>query len=101
MLRTVRDKTKEALARWIFSAVGNVWDILFSDNDNVSVMRGPFESMMPGVTVHVNVISAWAALLNYEEKKRRIGTAPRLFCNAVMLVSLIYGYYLVKTHRNV
>ena len=25
MLRTVRDKTEDALARWIFSAVGNVW----------------------------------------------------------------------------
>ncbi|KAJ0789797.1 putative papain-like cysteine peptidase superfamily [Helianthus annuus] len=86
MLRTVRDKTEDALARWIFSAVGNVWDILFSDNDNASVMRGPFESMMPGVTLHVNVISAWAALLNYEEKKRRIGTAPILFCNAGMLL---------------
>ncbi|XP_021990989.2 uncharacterized protein LOC110887726 [Helianthus annuus] len=86
MLRTVRDNAEETLARCIFSAVGNVWDILFSDNGNVSVMRGPFESMMPGVTLHVNVISAWAALLNHEEKKRRMGTAPRLFCNAGMLL---------------
>ncbi|KAF5767134.1 putative papain-like cysteine peptidase superfamily [Helianthus annuus] len=86
MLRTARDKAEETLARCIFSAVGNVWDILFSDNGNVSVMRGPFESMMPGVTVHVNVISAWAALLNHEEKKRRMGTSPRLFCNAGMLL---------------
>ncbi|MFS7920027.1 hypothetical protein Hanom_Chr03g00219481 [Helianthus anomalus] len=93
MLRNVRAKAEDVLARCIFSAVGNVWDILFSDNGNVSLMRGPFESMMPGVTVRVNVISVWAALLNYEEKTRRIGTTPRLFCNAGMLVSLISEYY--------
>ncbi|KAJ0714203.1 hypothetical protein HanPI659440_Chr13g0486891 [Helianthus annuus] len=88
MLRTVRETAEETLARCIFSAVGNVWEVLFSDNGNVSVMRVAFESMMPGVTVHVNVISAWAALLNHEEKNR-MGTATKLFCNAGMLVSLI------------
>ncbi|MFS7910732.1 hypothetical protein Hanom_Chr02g00109661 [Helianthus anomalus] len=87
MLRTIRDKVEDTLAQCIFCAVGNIWDILFSNSGNVSVMRGPFESMMPGVIVHVNVISAWVAILNYEEKKRRIGTAPRLFCNAGMLES--------------
>ncbi|KAJ0476983.1 putative papain-like cysteine peptidase superfamily [Helianthus annuus] len=85
MLRTVRETAEETLARCIFSAVGNVWEVLFSDNGNVSVMRVAFESMMPGVTVHVNVISAWAALLNHEEKNR-MGTATKLFCNAGMLL---------------
>ncbi|MFS7905905.1 hypothetical protein Hanom_Chr01g00053201 [Helianthus anomalus] len=87
MLRTVRDKAEDILARCIFCVVGNICDILFSNSGNMLVMRRPFESMMPGVTVHVNVISAWATVLNYEEKKRRMGTTPRLFCNARMLVN--------------
>ncbi|KAJ0786379.1 hypothetical protein HanOQP8_Chr02g0054781 [Helianthus annuus] len=57
-LRDGRDKSKDTMARCMFCAVGNKWDLLFSNNGNVSVMRGPFESMIPGATIHVNVISS-------------------------------------------
>ncbi|MFS7909499.1 hypothetical protein Hanom_Chr02g00095321 [Helianthus anomalus] len=80
LLEALRSPTSSALSC-------SEWDILFSNSDNVSVMRGAFESMMPGVTVHVNVIGAWSVVLNYEEEKRRIGATLRLFCSAGMLVS--------------
>ncbi|KAJ0615454.1 hypothetical protein HanIR_Chr02g0074291 [Helianthus annuus] len=85
-LRDGSDKSEDTLARCMFCVVGNK-DLLFSNNGNVSVMRGPFESMIPGATIHVNVISTWAAFLNYEEKMRRMEAALKLFCNTGMLVS--------------
>ncbi|KAJ0791126.1 hypothetical protein HanOQP8_Chr01g0002041 [Helianthus annuus] len=85
-LRDECDKSEGTLARCMFCGVGKKWEVLFSNNGGISVMRGPFESMIPGVTLHVNVISAWAVVLNYEEKMRKMGTTPKLFCNAGMLV---------------
>ncbi|MFS7901796.1 putative papain-like cysteine peptidase superfamily [Helianthus anomalus] len=85
-LRDECDKSEDTLARCMFCGVGNKWDVLLSNNGGISVMREPFESMIPGVTLHANVISAWAVVLNYEEKMRKMGTTPKLFCNAGMLL---------------
>ena len=52
-------------------------------------MRSPLESLLPGIEVHILVISAWADLLNYEEKFKLKGSIARLFCSVNMLVRLI------------
>ncbi|KAF5754742.1 putative papain-like cysteine peptidase superfamily [Helianthus annuus] len=48
-------------------------------------MRSPLESLLPGITVHIAVISAWAELLNYEERCRQKRSITRLFCSVNML----------------
>ncbi|MFS8017365.1 hypothetical protein Hanom_Chr15g01379531 [Helianthus anomalus] len=52
-------------------------------------MRSPLESLMSGMELHILVISAWADLLNYEEKFKQKGSIARLFCSVNMLVRLI------------
>ncbi|KAJ0823748.1 putative nodulin homeobox protein [Helianthus annuus] len=96
-LRDECDMSEGTLARCMFCGVGKKWEVLFSNNGGISVMRGPFESMIPGVTLHVNVISAWAVVLNYEEKMRKMGTTPKLFCNAGMLLEK--DFQMSEEHR--
>ncbi|MFS8033254.1 hypothetical protein Hanom_Chr17g01567341 [Helianthus anomalus] len=76
-----REKAEDTLAWCMFCGVQK------NCNDSgISVMRGPFESMTPSVTIHVNVISGWAVVLNYKEKMRKMWTTPKLFYNAGMLL---------------
>ncbi|MFS7951918.1 hypothetical protein Hanom_Chr07g00600861 [Helianthus anomalus] len=50
-------------------------------------MRSPLESLMLGMELHILVISAWADLLNYEEKFKQKGSIARLFCSVNMLTT--------------
>ncbi|MFS7937671.1 putative papain-like cysteine peptidase superfamily [Helianthus anomalus] len=62
-----------------------VRDTVFRTERGVLVMRSPLESLLPGMELHILVISAWADLLNYEEKFRQKGSITRLFCSVNML----------------
>ncbi|MFS8017593.1 hypothetical protein Hanom_Chr15g01382241 [Helianthus anomalus] len=68
----------------MFSAWGSV-DIVFKTAKGVSVIRSPLESLVLGITVHIAVISAWAELLNYEERFIQNGSISRLFSSVNML----------------
>ena len=67
----------------------------------VDVTRVLMESMRPGQYIHINVIIAWAHILNHEESKIRLVKAAesgiegskvdemspkKLFCTEIMLV---------------
>ncbi|KAM0023919.1 putative papain-like cysteine peptidase superfamily [Helianthus debilis subsp. tardiflorus] len=69
----------------MFSAWGSMWDTVFKTTRGVPVMRSPLESLMPGMELHILVISAWADLLYYEEMFRKKGSIARLFCSVNMV----------------
>ncbi|KAM0065964.1 putative Ulp1 protease family catalytic domain, papain-like cysteine peptidase superfamily [Helianthus debilis subsp. tardiflorus] len=60
---------------------------IFDCPPGVSILRGSFETIYPELCLDAEIISAWAAVLNYEERLRAPGTPARLFCNAGMLVT--------------
>ncbi|XP_035830816.1 uncharacterized protein LOC118480200 [Helianthus annuus] len=74
-----------SVSSYMFSAWGSMWDVVFRTKKGVPVMRSPLESLLPGIEVHILVISAWADLLNYEEKFKLKGSIARLFCSVNML----------------
>ncbi|XP_035831220.1 uncharacterized protein LOC118480460 [Helianthus annuus] len=71
----------------MLSGKGNKWDVIFDCPAGVSILRGSFETMYPSLCLDADIISAWAAVLNNEERLRAPGTPARLFCNAGMLVA--------------
>ncbi|KAJ0760177.1 putative papain-like cysteine peptidase superfamily [Helianthus annuus] len=58
-----------------------VRDTVYRTEKGVPVMRSPLQSLLPGMELHILVISAWADLLNYEEKFRQKGS----ICSVNML----------------
>ncbi|KAM0059114.1 hypothetical protein Hdeb2414_s0005g00177891 [Helianthus debilis subsp. tardiflorus] len=62
-----------------------MWDTVFKTTRGVPVMRSPFESLMPGIELHILVISAWTELQNYEERFRQKGSITCLLCSVNML----------------
>ncbi|KAJ0816517.1 hypothetical protein HanLR1_Chr00c0529g0756691 [Helianthus annuus] len=48
-------------------------------------MRSPLESLMPGIELHILVISAGTELRNYEERFRQKGSITGLLCSVNML----------------
>ncbi|KAJ0693298.1 putative papain-like cysteine peptidase superfamily [Helianthus annuus] len=82
-----REQLESALASCILGATGNKWDVIFDCPAGVSIMRGSFETMYPEVCLDADIISAWAAVLNHEERLRAPSIPARLFCNAGMLVA--------------
>ncbi|MFS7962108.1 putative papain-like cysteine peptidase superfamily [Helianthus anomalus] len=79
-IRTKLDNAEVSVSSYMFSALGSMCDIVFETTRGVPVMRSPLESLLPGMELHILVISAWADLLNYEEKIRQKGSIARLFC---------------------
>ncbi|KAL9994379.1 hypothetical protein Hdeb2414_s0919g00960971 [Helianthus debilis subsp. tardiflorus] len=56
-----------------------MWDTVFKTTRGVPVMRSPLESLMPGIELHILVISAGTELRNYEE------SITGLLCSVNML----------------
>ncbi|KAF5818945.1 putative papain-like cysteine peptidase superfamily [Helianthus annuus] len=79
------DIAEVSVSSYMFSAWGSPWDTMFKTTKCVTVMRSTLESLFPGMELHILVISAWADLLNYEERFRQKGTITRLFCSVNML----------------
>ncbi|MFS7913113.1 hypothetical protein Hanom_Chr02g00138021 [Helianthus anomalus] len=88
-LRSKLDNAEVSVSLYMFSAWGLMWDTVFKTTRGVPVMRSPLELLMPGMELHILVISAWADLLNYEEIFRQKGSIARLLCSVNMLVSMI------------
>ncbi|KAJ0716014.1 putative papain-like cysteine peptidase superfamily [Helianthus annuus] len=84
-LRSKLDNAEVSVSSYMFSAWGSMWDIVFKTTRGMPVMRSPLESLMPGMELHILVISAWADLLNYEERFRQKGSITRLFYSVNML----------------
>ncbi|MFS8002020.1 hypothetical protein Hanom_Chr13g01197171 [Helianthus anomalus] len=83
-------------------------DTVFKTAKGMSVMRSLLESLFPRVTLHITVLSAWADLLNDEERFRKRGIVSRLFCSVNMLVSInvmrlfiikVYWIYNILSHK--
>ncbi|KAK9065092.1 hypothetical protein SSX86_016475 [Deinandra increscens subsp. villosa] len=68
-------------------------DVVFTTTVDEYAPRDSLESLCPGVEVHLNVISALARILNYQEKFKNIESPSRLFCSPVMLVCNIIVMY--------
>ncbi|KAJ0733417.1 putative Ulp1 protease family catalytic domain, papain-like cysteine peptidase superfamily [Helianthus annuus] len=60
-------------------------------------MRSPVESLFPGICIHVSAISAWSAVLNYEERFKQKDNLSRLFCSVNMLNE--HDYNLTEEER--
>ncbi|KAJ0534408.1 putative papain-like cysteine peptidase superfamily [Helianthus annuus] len=84
-IRAKLGNAEVSVSSYMFSAWGSMWDVVFRTKKGVPVMRSPLESLMQGMEVHILVISAWADLLNYEEKFKQKGSIARLFCSVNML----------------
>ncbi|KAI3500976.1 hypothetical protein L1887_36805 [Cichorium endivia] len=55
----------------LFARTGHFSENIFETEKDIVVLRGMIETLQAGLWVHVNVIDAWSAVLNYEEKNRR------------------------------
>ncbi|MFS7923975.1 hypothetical protein Hanom_Chr03g00267161 [Helianthus anomalus] len=86
-----REQLESALASCMLSGTGNKWDVIFDCPAGVSILRGSFETMYPSLCLDADIISAWAAVLNNEERLRAPGTPARLFCNAGMWQAILKG----------
>ena len=65
---------------------------MFLISDVISSTRVMFDSLKPGLEVYVDVINAWAHILNREESKRSRDSIHRLFCTGPMIVSIQTKY---------
>ncbi|KAK1424715.1 hypothetical protein QVD17_20052 [Tagetes erecta] len=65
---------------------------LFYISSVITVPRVIMESLRPGIEIHADIISAWAHILNYEEKKRSRESVYRLFCTTPMIKEAFVGY---------
>ncbi|MFS7984892.1 putative papain-like cysteine peptidase superfamily [Helianthus anomalus] len=82
-----REQLESTLASCILSATGNKWDVIFDCPAGVLILRSSFETIYPELCLDADIISAWAVVLNHEERLRAPSTPARLFCNAGMLVA--------------
>ncbi|KAI3689744.1 hypothetical protein L2E82_47711 [Cichorium intybus] len=55
----------------VFARTGHFSEKVFETEKGTIVLRGMIETLQAELWVHVNVIDAWSAVLNYEEKNRR------------------------------
>ncbi|KAK9071885.1 hypothetical protein SSX86_008315 [Deinandra increscens subsp. villosa] len=82
--RTIFEKE---MSDFIFSACYCNSDVVFTTaTANEIVTRDSIESLCPGVEIHLNVITAWARIQNYQENSKNKESPRRLFCSPVMLV---------------
>ncbi|KAJ0520236.1 hypothetical protein HanIR_Chr10g0457161 [Helianthus annuus] len=56
---------------------------MFKTAKGVSVMRSPLESLLHGICLHMTIISAWAELLNYEERFRKKAACHAYFVQLI------------------
>ncbi|KAI3802015.1 hypothetical protein L1987_30137 [Smallanthus sonchifolius] len=79
---------KKNISSYLFCGKGFAWDLLFQITDVITIPRIELETLSPGIELHVDVINAWAHVLNNEELKRnRDSSVFTLFCTAPMIVS--------------
>ncbi|KAK9075698.1 hypothetical protein SSX86_004027 [Deinandra increscens subsp. villosa] len=83
-----RTKFEDKMCKTFFCAFLCHSDVVFTTKADDYVPRDSLESLCPGVEVHLNVISAWARILNYQEKFKNTKSPSRLFCSPVMLVNI-------------
>ncbi|XP_076911221.1 uncharacterized protein LOC143569121 [Bidens hawaiensis] len=88
MLAVKRTTVEDNVACTIFASNKDEWNFVFQTKEGVVVPRVLFESLYPGISVHVSVLQAWVSLLNAEDKFRNRYDSPRFFCPPNMLVSL-------------
>ncbi|KAL8209355.1 hypothetical protein R6Q57_006087 [Mikania cordata] len=82
-LNVERVKIEERISEWIFSATGEVWEILFDTAINNKFAKISFESFYPKQYIHIGLMSCWSNVLNYEEQFKSKDSTSRLFfpCN--------------------
>ncbi|KAD7478908.1 hypothetical protein E3N88_02044 [Mikania micrantha] len=84
-LNAERVKIEERISEWIFSATGEVWEILFDTSINNKFAKISFESFYPKQYIHIGVMSCWSIVLNHEEQFKSKDSTSRLFCTCNML----------------
>ncbi|KAD2394135.1 hypothetical protein E3N88_41112 [Mikania micrantha] len=84
-LNVERVKIEERISEWIFSATGQVWEILFDTSINNKFAKISFESFYPKQYIHIGVMSCWSNVLNHEEQFKSKDSTSRLFCPCNML----------------
>ncbi|KAK9073310.1 hypothetical protein SSX86_007634 [Deinandra increscens subsp. villosa] len=96
-----RTKFEDKMCKTFFCAFLCHSDVVFTTKADDYVPRDSLESLCPGVEVHLNVISAWARILNYQEKFKNTKLPSRLFCSPVMLFPTHYNVGVKKDDRYV
>ncbi|KAK9064932.1 hypothetical protein SSX86_016315 [Deinandra increscens subsp. villosa] len=96
-----RTKFEDKMCKTFFCAFLCHSDVVFTTKADDYVPRDSLESLCPGVEVHLNVISAWARILNYQEKFKNTKSPSRLFCSPVMLFPTHYNVGVKKDDRYV
>ncbi|KAK9053356.1 hypothetical protein SSX86_029989 [Deinandra increscens subsp. villosa] len=95
--RTIFEKE---MSDFIFSACYCNSDVVFTTaTANEIVTRDSIQSLCPGVEIHLNVITAWARILNYQENSKNKESPRRLFCSPVMLFPTFYDAGVKKEDR--
>ncbi|KAK9073419.1 hypothetical protein SSX86_007743 [Deinandra increscens subsp. villosa] len=91
MMKAKITKFESDFSEFIFSASLNHNDIVFATESGEAATRDTFESLCPGVEVHLNVINAWSRVLNYQERFRNKDSPSRLFLSPMMLDPTLYA----------
>ncbi|KAK9053674.1 hypothetical protein SSX86_024748 [Deinandra increscens subsp. villosa] len=91
MMKAKITKFESDFSEFIFSASLNHNDIVFATESGEAATRDTFESLCPGVEVHLNVINAWSRVLNYQERFRNKDSPSRLFLSPMMLEPTLYA----------
>ncbi|KAK9075777.1 hypothetical protein SSX86_004106 [Deinandra increscens subsp. villosa] len=90
VIKASRTKLENEISEFVFSATLTHSDIVFKTKEGENVARHSFESLCPGIEVHLNVISAWSRQLNYQETFKKKESPTRLFCSPDMLLPSHY-----------
>ncbi|KAK9049597.1 hypothetical protein SSX86_031434, partial [Deinandra increscens subsp. villosa] len=72
-------KIESDMAEFIFSASLTHSDTVFTTASGEVATRDTFESLYPGIEIHLSVISTWSRVLNYQENFRNKDSPSRLF----------------------
>ncbi|KAL8245943.1 hypothetical protein R6Q59_007159 [Mikania micrantha] len=86
-----RSKLEDNVASTIFCANKDDCNFVFeSTRSGDAVTRVTFESLYPGVDLHVSVLNCWVDVLNSEDQYRNNSDPKRLFTPCLMLVDSHY-----------
>ncbi|KAL8225970.1 hypothetical protein R6Q57_018527 [Mikania cordata] len=88
-----RSRLEDNVASTIFCANKDDSNFLFESTRagaGAAITRVTFESLYPGVDLHVSVLDCWADVLNSEDQYRNKSDPKRLFTPCLMLVDSHY-----------
>ncbi|KAL8200284.1 hypothetical protein R6Q57_011623 [Mikania cordata] len=96
--KLIRDET--IISQYILDPRKYPHTLLFMTNSDTEFYKVMFESLYPGVYLHIGVLEGMMHVLNEEEKQRAPGSPFRLFLTPNILRDVFVNYLLDNDHPN-